>query len=164
MTLEGDYFASTKEAIDYYKSLFKQLEDKPDWLVETLIEFSIKYPNYKEYIEVENKIKNNIKLTDYENEKYGDLSWETKMTHYKKDQIIKDAIDIKDEGQYDDIARDPEARKKLNKYGLDFGELLEPDKDVTIKLNTDDGSYLVKGNIEELNNGNKKFNVIKCKE
>jgi hypothetical protein len=86
------------------------------------------------------------------------------MTHYKKDQIIKDAIDIKNMGEYDDIARDPEIREKYNKYGLDFGELQEPDKDVTIKITNDEGEFLVKSNIEDLNKGIKKINIIKCIE
>ena len=86
------------------------------------------------------------------------------MTHYKKDQIIKDAIDIKDAGEYDDIARDPIIREKYNKYGLDFGKLEEPEEDVTIKINNNEGSFLVKSNIEDLNKGIKKINVIKCNE
>ena len=164
MSFGGDYFGTKQEAIDYYKTTFKNFEDKPDWLIESVIEFSIKYPNYKEYLEVERKVKNNIKLSDYETEKYGSLSWESKMTHYKKDQIIKDAIDIKDAGEYDDIARDPIIREKYNKYGLDFGKLEEPEEDVTIKINNNEGSFLVKSNIEDLNKGIKKINVIKCNE
>jgi hypothetical protein len=157
----GDYFSSKNEAIQYYKSNYKNLEDKPDWLIEALIEFSIKYPNYKEYIEVEHKIKNKIELTEYEIKKYGSLSWEKKTKTYKKDQIIKDAVDIKDVGTYDDIARDPVAREKMNKYNLDFGESLEPDKEVKIKLNTDDGEYLIKAEVEKLNKGINEFEIEK---
>ena len=53
----GDYFTSKDEAIQYYKSNYKNLEDKPDWLVDSLIEFVCKYPSYREYIDVEHKIK-----------------------------------------------------------------------------------------------------------
>jgi hypothetical protein len=161
MTENYEYFTTKKEAIEYYKGTIKNLEDKPDWLIETMIDFSIKYPNYKEYITVENKVKNNIKLTDYEQEKYGSLSWDSKMTHYKKDQIIEGAIDIKAKGEYDDIARDPVAREKYNKYGLVFSENLEPDKEVKIKLNTDKGSYMVSAEVEKLNNGIKDLKVEK---
>ena len=164
MSIEGDFFSSKKEAVEYYKANFKNLEDKPDWMIESIIDFSIKYPNYKEYIEVERKVKNKIKLSDYENEKYGDLSWESKTIKYKKDQIIEGAVDILKKGEYDDIARDPVVREKYNKYGLDFGQNLEPDKEVTIKLNTDDGSYFVKGDIQKLNNGVPDFNIVKCED
>ena len=68
----GDYFTSKDEAIQYYKSNYKNLEDKPDWLVDSLIDFCIKYPDYKEYIDVEHKIKSNIELSDYEKRIYGD--------------------------------------------------------------------------------------------
>lgn len=161
MSLNGEYFSSKKEAIEYYKSNFKNLEDKPDWLIESIIDFSIKYPNYKEYIEVEHKIKNNIKLTDYENKTYGELSWEKKSKTYKKDEVIKGAVDIKDVGTYEDIARDPVAREKMNKYNLDFGETLEPDKEVKIKLTTDDGEYLFKAEVEKLNQGIQEYEIEK---
>jgi hypothetical protein len=161
MSLNGEYFSSKKEAIEYYKNNFKNLEDKPDWLIESIIDFSIKYPNYKEYIEVENKVKNNIKLTDYENKKYGDLDWTKKTNTYKKNQLIKGAVDIKDKGDYDDIARDPIAREKYNKYNLDFGETLEPDKEVKIKLTTDDGEYLFKAEVEKLNQGIQDYEIEK---
>ena len=161
MTENYEYFTTKKEAVEYYKSIIKNLEDKPDWLIESMIDFSIKYPNYKEYITVEHKVKNNIKLTDYEQEKYGSLSWNSKMTQYKKDQIIEGAVDIKAKGEYDDIARDPVAREKYNKYGLVFSENLEPEKEVKIKLNTDKGSYIVSAEFEKLNNGIKDLKVEK---
>ena len=69
----GDYFSTKEEAIAFYKSNFKNLEDKPDWLVESIIDFCIKYPDYKEYISVEHKIKSNIELSEYEKKTYGDL-------------------------------------------------------------------------------------------
>ena len=164
MTENYDYFTSKDEAIQYYKSNFKNLEDKPDWLIDAMIEFCIKYPNYKEYITVEHKVKNNIKLTDYENEIYGGLSWEKKSKTYKQDQIIEGAVDIKAKGEYEDIARDPIAREKYNKYNLDFGQTLEPDKEVKIKLNTDNGEYLVKAEVEKLNNGIRDFEVEKIEK
>jgi hypothetical protein len=80
----GDTFTSKDEAIQYYKSNFKNLEDKPDWLVDSLIEFVCKYPNYREYIDVEHKIKNNLELSDYEKRIYGELDWKKKLTTYKK--------------------------------------------------------------------------------
>jgi hypothetical protein len=161
MSLNGEYFGSKKEAIEFYKNNFKNLEDKPDWLIESIIDFSIKYPNYKEYLEVEHKIKNNIKLTDYEKRIYGDLSWDKKSKTYKKDEVIKGAVDIKNEGEYEDIARDPVARKKMNKYNLDFGETLEPEKEVKIKLTTDDGEYLFKAEVEKLNKGINEYEIEK---
>ena len=151
--MSGDYFTTKEEAVQFYKSNFKNLEDKPDWLIESLIEFCVKYPNYEEYIKVENKIKNNVELSDYEKRVYGDLSWDKKLQSYKKNEIIYDSIDIKDKGEYDDIAHDKVAREKMNKYNLDFGESLEPLPEVTIKLTNKDESVFLKANIEELNQG-----------
>jgi hypothetical protein len=159
-----DTFVNKQEAIDYYKSNFKNLEDKPDWLVETMIEFSIKYPDYSEYVAVENKILNKQPLTDYEQEKYGSLEWVPKTTQYRKNQVIRDAVDILEHGQYPDIARDPVARETMNKYGLDFGTLEKPSPEVTIKMACDEGSYLVKALVEDLNNGIHKFETIPCDE
>ena len=49
----------------------------------------------------------------------------------------------------------------MNKYNLDFGESLEPDKEVKIKLNTDDGEYLIKAEVEKLNKGINEFEIEK---
>jgi hypothetical protein len=149
----GDYFTTKDEAISFYKSNFKNLEDKPDWLVEGLLDFVIKYPNYKEYVCVENKIKNNIELSEYEKKTYGELEWEQKSKTYKKNEVIYDAVDIKDYGEYDDIVRDPIAREKLNKYNLDFGKSLEPSKEVRIKMSNKDETTVFKALVDDLNEG-----------
>lgn len=149
----GDYFSTKEEAVAFYKSNFKNLEDKPDWLIESIIDFCIKYPDYKEYIGVEHKIKSNIELNEYEKKTYGDLDWNKKLTTYKKNEIINDMVDIKEQGEYDDIARDPVAREKLNKYNIDFGESLKPSEDVHIKLVSKDETIILKANVEDLNSG-----------
>jgi len=148
----GDTFTSKDEAIQYYKSNFKNLEDKPDWLVDSLIEFVCKYPNYREYIDVEHKIKNDIELSDYEKRIYGDLDWKKKLTSYKKNEIINDSVSILDKGCYDDL-KDPLVRDKLNKYGLDFGQLLEPSPFVKIKMTSKDETATFKAPVEDLNRG-----------
>ena len=148
----GDTFTSKDEAIQYYKSNFKNLEDKPDWLVDSLIEFVCKYPNYREYIDVEHKIKNNLELSDYEKRIYGDLDWKKKLTSHKKNEIINDSVDILDAGEYDDL-KDPLVREKMNKYGLDFGQLLEPSPFVKIKMNSKDETATFKAPVEDLNRG-----------
>lgn len=149
----GDYFTTKDEAVSFYKSNFKNLEDKPDWLVEAMIEFCIKYPDYKEYVCVENKIKNNIELNEYEKNTYGELSWEHKTRKYEKNEVIYDAVDIKEQGEYDDIARDEKAREKLNKYNLDFGKSLEPSKEVVIKMSNKDETTVFKALVDDLNEG-----------
>jgi hypothetical protein len=128
MSTEGDYFATRDEAISFYKSNFKNLEDKPDWLVDSMIDFAIRYPRYNEYIEVERKVKNHIPLTEYEKKEYGELDWDKKLRSYKKNEIIPDMVDIMEQGEYLDIGRDTVARESMNKYGLDFGKQLEPDR------------------------------------
>jgi hypothetical protein len=149
----GDYFSSKEEAVAFYKGNFKNLEDKPDWLVEGIIEFCIKYPDYKEYIGVEHKIKSNIELSEYEKKTYGDLDWNKKLNTYKKNEVIYDAVDIKDYGEYDDIARDEKAREKLNKYNLDFGKSLEPSKEVQIRMSNKDETTVFKALVDDLNEG-----------
>jgi len=148
----GDTFTSKDEAIQYYKSNFKNLEDKPDWLVDSLIEFVCKYPNYREYIDVEHKIKSNIELSDYEKSIYGELDWKKKLTSYKKNEIINDSVDILDAGEYDDL-KDPLVREKMNKYGLDFGQLLEPSPFVKIKMTSKDETTVFTAPVEDLNRG-----------
>jgi hypothetical protein len=160
----GDYFTTKDEAVKFYKSNFKELEDKPDWMVESLIDFCVKYPNYKEYIQVEHKVKNNIELNSYEKRVYGDLDWENKLTNYKKNEIIYDRVDIKDKGEYDDLARDDEAREKLNKYNLEFGKNMEPLEEVTIKMSTKDETCVFKAKVDELNQGINNWTVESEKE
>jgi hypothetical protein len=148
----GDYFTTKDEAIQCYKSNYKNLEDKPDWLVDSLIDFCIRYPDYKEYIEVEHKIKSNIELSDYEKRIYGELDWKKKLTTYKKNEIINDSVDILDAGEYDDL-KDPQVREKMNKYGLDFGQLLEPSPYVKIKMTSKDETTTFTAPVEDLNRG-----------
>ena len=152
-TLQGDYFTTKEEAVSFYKSNFKNLEDKPDWMVEAMIDFCIRYPCYNEYIEVERKAKNNIPLSDYETSQYGSLDWDKRLRTYKRNEIIDDMVDIKDQGQYDDLVHDSCAREKLNKYGLDFGQSLEPSDHVTIKLTNKNETVVFKAPVHDLNQG-----------
>lgn len=134
----GEYFADKKEAIEYYKTHEKNLEDKPDWLIECIIDFAIQYPNYKEYCEVEARVKNGQELTQKQKKKYGNLKWERESKDYKKDEIIFDAVDCKKKGEYDDLTN-PEVREKYNKYGLQFGQNLEPSDKLKFAKETPDG-------------------------
>jgi hypothetical protein len=84
---------------------------------------------------------------------YGELEWEQKSKTYKKNEVIYDAVDIKDYGEYDDIVRDPIAREKLNKYNLDFGKSLEPSKEVRIKMSNKDETTVFKALVDDLNEG-----------
>jgi len=111
-------------------------------MIECIIDFAIQYPNYKEYCEVEAKIKNGEKLTARQEKKYGHLSWEKTMTEYKDGEVINDAVECHAAGTYDDIARDPVAREKYNKFNLDFGESLKPDTKVGIVFETDKGDMV----------------------
>ena len=134
----GEYFADKKEAIEYYKTHEKNLEDKPDWLIECIIDFAIQYPNYKEYCEVEARVKNGQELTQKQKKKYGNLKWDRDTTDYKKDEILYDTVDVKKEGEYDDLT-DPEVREKYNKYGLDFGKSLPPSDKLKFVKETSEG-------------------------
>jgi hypothetical protein len=147
----GDYFKDKAEAVEFYKNNTDSLKDKPDWLIEAVIDFACQYPNYQEYLEVENKVKNGEELTPKQKKKYGHLSWEQQTTKYKKDQVLYDNIEINQKGEYDDIVNDTEARAKMNKYNLDFGEQHKPDENVKLRLKTRDGEYEAVANIEELN-------------
>lgn len=64
MAPKGDYFKDKDEAIAYYQTHEENLKDKPAWLIECIIDFARKYPNYKEYCEVETKVANGDKLTE----------------------------------------------------------------------------------------------------
>jgi len=108
-------------------------------MIECIIDFAIQYPNYKEYCEVEAKVKRGEKLTARQEKKYGHLKWEKEMTEYKDGDVINDAVECHPEGTYDDIARDPVAREKYNKFKLDFGESLKPDTKVGIVFTDKDG-------------------------
>jgi len=141
-TKQGAYFKDRKEAVDFYRNTEENLKDKPDWLIECIIDFAIQYPNYKEYLECEARIANGEELTVKQKKKYGNLKWDATHTKYKEGEVIPGMVDIKEEGEYDNIALDPVAREKLNKYGLDFGEQQPPDDKVRITLKQEDGSLV----------------------
>jgi hypothetical protein len=136
---KGDYFADKKEAIEYYKAHEKNLEDKPDWLIECIIDFAIQYPNYKEYCEVEARVKNGQELTQKQKKKYGNLKWDRDTEDYADGQVVPDTVEVHQKGEYEDIAHDPGVREKYNKYGLDFGEQLEPADELVFRKKTADG-------------------------
>lgn len=128
----GNYFKDKAEAIAYYKKHEPDLEDKPEWLIDCLIDFSQQFPNYKEYLEVEAKLQAGKELTEKQKKKYGHLKWEQEYKNYKNGDIIEDAFTVHEKGDYEDMT-DPEVLEKYNKYGLQFGEQLEPDDKVTIR-------------------------------
>ncbi len=82
------------------------------------------------------------------------LDWIKKLTSHKKNEIINDSVDILDAGEYDNL-KDPQVREKMKKYGLDFGQLLEPSPYVKIKMTSKDEtiSLTFKAPVEDLNNG-----------
>ena len=140
---KGDYFASKAEAIAYYKEHEENFKDKPDWLIECVIDFAIQYPNYKEYCEVEAKVKAGQELTAKQKKKYGHLKWEKEMTEYADGQLLKDHVAINEAGTYADIVNDKEEFDKVNKYGLDWNPDKKPVQDmdapVKIKFHDPDG-------------------------
>jgi hypothetical protein len=139
MVKQGAYFKDKKEAIDFYRNSEENLKDKPDWLVECIIDFAIQYPNYKEYLECEARVQCGEELTAKQKKKYGNLKWEPTHNTYKDGEVIPNMVNIQEEGTYDNIATDPVAREKMNKYGLDFGEQMEPDDRVRIRVKQADG-------------------------
>jgi len=139
---KGEYFADKQEAIEYYKAHEKNLEDKPDWLIECIIDFAIQYPNYKEYCEVEARVKNGQELTQKQKKKYGNLKWDRDTTDYEDNQILPDTVEVKAPGEFEDIAKDPVAREKMNKYNLDFGQSLPPSDELKFRMPTKDGSFI----------------------
>lgn len=153
MEIQGDHFSTREEAISFYKSSFKNLEDKPDWMIESMIDFCIKYPRYHEYIEVERKVKESIPLTDYENETYGSLSWDKQLKQYMKNEVLHDMVKIVNKGEYDDLARDSQALERMNKYGLDIAKGLEPLDHVTIKMSSKDETVTISAPVVDLNQG-----------
>jgi hypothetical protein len=153
MESKGDHFATREEAIGFYKSNFKNLEDKPDWMIEAMIDFCIKYPLYHEYIEVERKVKESIPLSDHEMEKYGSLSWDKQLKQYMKNEVLHDMVSIHNPGEYDDLAHDTVALDRMNKYGLDIAKSLEPLDHVTIKMSTKDETVTMTAPVVDLNNG-----------
>lgn len=148
----GDYFKDKQEAISYYRAKEDNLKDKPDWMIECIIDFAMQHPNYKEYCEVEARAKSGKKLTAKQEKKYGHLSWERTDTPYHEGQVLYDNVEIHAEGTYDDIAKDPVAREKYNKYNLDFGEAQKPDEHITMRVKTKDGQeYEAKAPIADIN-------------
>jgi hypothetical protein len=49
--------------------------------------------------------------------------------------------------------KDPLVREKMNKYGLDFGQLLEPSPFVKIKMTSKDETTVFTAPVEDLNRG-----------
>jgi hypothetical protein len=143
----GNYFKDKQEAIEFYKNNEENLKDKPDWMIECIIDFAIQYPNYKEYCEVEAKVKRGEKLTARQQKKYGHLKWEKEMTEYKDGDVINDAVECHAAGTYEDIVHDPVAREKYNKFNLQFGESLKPDTKVGIVFKDSTGETL-KGEVD----------------
>ena len=77
----GDYFKDKAEAVEYYRNNDDSLKDKPDWLIECVIDYACQFPNYKEYCEVEHKVKEGKPLTVKQTKKYGHLKWEKSSKH-----------------------------------------------------------------------------------
>jgi len=142
MSKAGAYFKDKQEAVEFYKNSEANLKDKPDWLIECIIDFAIQYPNYKEYLECEGRIKSGQELTAKKKKKYGTLKWDPMHTKYKDGDVLHDCVDINDAGTFDDVAKDREAFEKINKYGLDFpGDgALPPDDYVKITVQQPDGT------------------------
>ena len=147
----GDYFKDKAEAVEYYRNNDDSLKDKPDWLIECVIDFACQFPNYKECCEVEHKVKEGKPLTVKQTKKYGHLKWEKEYTEYKKGEVLYENVEINQKGDYDDIVNDTEARAKMNKYNLDFGEQLKPDENVKLRLKTRDGEFDAVANVDKLN-------------
>lgn len=148
----GNYFKDKAEAIEFYKNSNDNLKDKPEWLIEAVIDFACQFPDYKEYLDVERKAKSGQELTAKQKKKYGHLNWEPQTTKYKKDDVLYDNIKINQKGDYDDIIGDTEARAKMNKYNLEFGKQLKPDENVKLRLKTNGQTYEAVANVDDLNN------------
>ena len=86
MVKQGAYFKDKAEAVEFYRNSEENLKDKPDWLIECIIDFAIQHPNYKEYLECESRINNGEELTAKQKKKYGHLKWaREKMNKYGLD-------------------------------------------------------------------------------
>lgn len=141
-------FTSKDEAINFYKGE-PAFENMPDYLLGCLLDFSKKYDSYDEYIEIENKIKTNQKLTKKESKKYGHLNFEKIHKNHKKDEEIPDCVDLKDE--HFEKLTDPKTFDKYNKYGLENPQPLEPDENITLSLKSKQGEeYIIKKPISEI--------------
>jgi len=135
---KGNYFKDKQEAVEFYRNSEENLKDKPEWMIECMIDFACQYPNYKEYLEVEGKVKNGEELTAKQKKKYGHMKWDKVHVEYNEGDVVPDCVDIKEEGTYDDLT-DPEVREKYNKYDMKFGEVQEPEDKVTFKRFAPDG-------------------------
>ena len=142
MAKQGAYFKDKSEAVEFYRNSEENLKDKPDWLIECIIDFAIQHPNYKEYLECEARVKNGEELTAKQKKKYGHLKWDATHNTFKEGDVISGRVTIQKEGEYDNLAKDPVAREKLNKYGLEFGEELPPDDKVRIRVKQPDGTVV----------------------
>jgi len=142
MAKQGAYFKDKAEAVDFYRNSEENLKDKPDWLIECIIDFAIQYPNYKEYLECEMRVQKGEELTAKQKKKYGNLKWDATHSTYKDGEVLAGHVDVQDKGDYENVALDPEARGKMNKYGLDFGEQLPPSDKVQFTLQKEDGSEM----------------------
>jgi hypothetical protein len=140
MAKQGAYFKDKSEAVQFYRNSEENLKDKPDWLIECIIDFAIQHPNYKEYLECEQRVKSGEELTAKQKKKYGHLKWDATHNTYTEGEVIPGMVNIQEEGSYDNIALNHEAREAMNKYGLDFGEQQLPDDRVRIRLTQKDGS------------------------
>lgn len=154
MAPHGEYFKDKEEAIAYYGQL-ENLKDKPAWMIECIIDFARKYPNYKEYCEVEAKVANGQKLTEKQAKKYGHLEWEKQYTDYKNGEVIDDSVEYNEAGTYADIVNDTEEREKMNLYNLTFAENEEPDENIKLRLQTAAGEYEAVANVKEFNDKTK---------
>ena len=65
--------------------------------------------------------------------------------------MLYDKVEINQKGEYDDIVSDTEARAKMNKYNLDFGEQQKPDENIKLRLKTKEGEFDAVANVDELN-------------
>ena len=149
----GNYFKDKEEAIEFYRNNEENLKDKPDWLIECMIDFAIQHPNYKEYLEVEERVKVGKPLTAKQKKKYGHLKWDKEYNEFEDGDVITDAVTCQEAGTFDDLT-DPVVREKYNKYGLNFGQHLPPEPEVhLVKPNE-------KGELEEIRADIKEVSAI----
>lgn len=149
---KGDYFKNKEEAIEFYRNNEENLKDKPDWMIECMIDFAIQYPDYKEYCEVEARVTNGKPLTSKQKKKYGHLQWEKSHQEFKNGDVIYDAVESHKAGEYDDIINDKEAFEKINKYNIAFNKDLqqEPADTVHFVQNTPDGKYKAEAPLDQV--------------
>lgn len=146
----GLYFSSKSEALTYVRNEFPNVDYLPDYAIESIIDFSKKFEDTKEYNSVQDKIRRDKPLTAKQKKKYGHLSFEKKLTEYPKGTVLDNHVTISEE--YDDL-NDPEVFKRYNKYGIERGELNKPDDKLTFQLTDDDNTkYIATAPIDKLQN------------